>query len=345
VTRPTPLRNPRAQFLFTALFVVAACVLIARSQVFAANPDIAAWGVTFDLTVTIPLLYWWMIVKPGRAHAITIAPLFILGTLAAGWLLPRGQRDFVEQLRMIGLPLVELFVIVAVVARVRALRRSRSGSTDAYERIAHSVRAIAGDSRVAEVVASEMTILYYAFFGWTKAPDNRDGHNFTVHQRAGWATVVACIIVLVIAESIGMHLLISMWSPLAAWIWTGLDIWAVVWLLGDLNGLRLRPSWIDADGLHIRYGLRWSVTVPFGDIAAVAEVRAESEWKRRDVLRVAMLEEPRWLIQLRTPVTARGMAGLRKTITGIALLADDDEALTSVRRAIDHPADTRAERL
>jgi hypothetical protein len=336
------LRNPRAQFLLAAFFVLGACVLIARSRLFAANADVAAWGVTFDLTITIPLLYWWLIVRPGRAHAITIAPVFILGTIAAASLLPAGQRQFVGQLRLIGLPIVELLVIAAVIQRVRRLRFTSTGTGDAHARIELAVRAIAGEGRVAAVVASELTILYYAFFGWTKTAERPAGRGFTVHERNGWSTVLACIIVLVVAESLGMHLLLMLWSPLAAWIWTGLDLWAIVWLLGDFNALRLRPSWIDGESLHLRYGLRWSVSVPISSIASVEDVREESQWKRRDVLKVAMLEEPRWLISFREPVVARGMAGLRKTITAIALLADDDDAITFLQSEIDRPRDTRA---
>jgi hypothetical protein len=43
------------------------------------------------------------------------------------------------------------------------------------------------------------------------------------------------------------------------------------------------------------------------------------------VLKIAILDEPRWLITLREPVIARGMAGIRKEIRALAILPDRDD--------------------
>ncbi len=143
--------------------------------------------------------------------------------------------------------------------------------------------------------------------------------------------VLAGLIVLIVAESIGMHFFLRMWKPLAAWAWTALDLWAIVWLLGDYQAMRLRPTTIDATALHLRVGLRWNAIVPLTNIASITEVRETSEWKRRDVLRVAILDEPRWLIALREPIEVHGLIGMRKTVRAIAMLPDDDELVTSLR--------------
>lgn len=297
-------------FFLSALTVIAACTLVLRSRLFAANPDLAAFGVTFDLTITIPLLYWWFVVRSGKASPLTIAPVFVGGTLLAAMLVPRAYQQFLGQLRWFAVPAAEVLLLVAV-ARSKTIR-----------------------GRLFEVVQSEAAMFRYAFLGWRDRPEEVEGHAFTMHERSGWATVLACILVLIVAESIGMHLLLAMWTPAAAWIWTAMDLWAVIWLLGDYQALRLRRSSIDGEALHLHYGVRWSVSVPLANIASIEEVRAEQEWKRKDVLKVAMLEEPRWLITFEEPVVARGLAGLRKTIRAIALLPDDDETISVLRRAI-----------
>jgi hypothetical protein len=51
-------------------------------------------------------------------------------------------------------------------------------------------------------------------------------------------------------------------------------------------------------------------------------VKSEADWKRRGVLKMAMLDEPRYLIRLREPVVAHGLAGLKKTIDAIAVRPD-----------------------
>ena len=309
------LRAPSVRFFLSASFVIAICALLVRSQLFAMNPDIAAWGVTFDLTITVPLLYWFFVVRAGKAPALTIAPVFVVATLAASLLVPRGHQQFLRDLGRVAVPLAEVALLGAVAWRLRRVRGK------------NAIRELLGDTRVADVVESEVLVFRYAFTGWRSEPEAVDGRPITFHQRSGWPVILAGILLLIAAEGLGMHLLLARWSPTAAWTWTAFDLWAAIWLLGDCNALRLHRSYLTNDTLHIRLGLRWSVSIPLSSIASIEEVREEKQWKRKDVLKVAILEEPRWLITLREPMIAHGLAGIRKEIRAVALLPDDDEAI------------------
>jgi hypothetical protein len=321
-------RHPSAFFAASALAIAGTCVAIVRSRAFADHPDVAAWGVTFDLAISIPLLYWFMVVRAGKARALTVAPVFLLGSWLAALLLPTTQQEFARQLGRVVGPALEVLLVAALARRILAARRTGAGSDeDAFARISRAARVLAGEGRVADVIASEVATMYYAFFGWKLKPQPAPGRVLTFHERNGWGTILVCILVVIAAEGLGMHILLSHWNAIAAWVWTGLDLWAALWLLGDYHALRLRRSWLDDEALHLRYGLRWSATIPRDLIASIVEVREERDWKRKDVLKVAILDEPRWLITLREPVTAYGMAGLRKEIRGIALLPDSDEPL------------------
>lgn len=312
------LRASSARFVLAASAVIAVCALIVRSRMFAMHPEVAAWGVTFDLTITIPLLYWFFVVRAGKAPALTLAPLFVLCTLLSSFVLPHPRPPFLRDLWRFGVPLAELALVAAIALR---LRRARGRN---------AIRELLGDTRIADVVESELLVLYYALFAWRKKPEEVDGRAITFHQRSGWAAILAAILLLIAAEGIGMHLLLSQWSPAAAWAWTALDVWGALWLLGDWNALRLRRSYLGSGTLHIRMGLRWNVSIPFDAIASVE--RLQGEWKRRkDVLKVAMLEEPEWLITLREPVAVRGLAGIRKEVRAIALLPDQPEVMEALR--------------
>jgi hypothetical protein len=309
--------------------VIGACFAILRSHAFALHPDVLAWAVTFDLTLTVPLLYWAFVVRTGRARALTIAPVFLLAMALAAVLVPKGQQAFLRDLRFLGAPM-ELVLLGALGYRIFRASRERSTSADPYDRILSASRVLAGEGRAAEVIASEGATMYYALFCWRKQPAETGGRPFTLHERSGWGTVVACILVLLVAESIGLHLLVQMWSMKAAWVVTFFDVWGILWLLGDYHALRLRRSTVTDDAVELRYGLRWSLTIPRSNIASVTEIRSEADWKCRDVLKVAILEEPRWLITLHEPMTAHGMASLRKTIRAVALLPDQDDALSGL---------------
>lgn len=326
------LRRPAARFALAALIVISFCVAILRVKAHTANADVAAWGATFDLTITIPLLYWFFVVRAGKARALTIAPLFVVCTMVAAWIIPRGEQHFLHDLGRAGGAIAELLLIGALIVRlVRFRREDVERANDPYARISVAARAIAGDGALANVIASEAAMFYYALFCWKKKPDQTDA--ITFHERNGWSTILICILVMLTAESIGMHLLLALWKPAAAWLWTALDVWGAVWLIGDYHALRLRRTTIDDDALHLRYGMRWSVSIPLTAIASIDDVHAEREWKRRGVLKIAILEEPRWLVTLREPVVARGIAGMRRTIDALALLPDDDGAISVLRSA------------
>lgn len=314
----------RAPFLLSAAAVFAVCALLLRSQAFARNPDVAAWGITFDLTLTIPLLYWIFVVRTGKAPAITLAPLFAGCTLVALAVIPAPQRQFARDLERFAVPFAEIAVIAGLVHRIR-----RGRGTNALE------------NRIFDVVESELLMLYYAVAGWRMKPKPVEGRAITFHERSGWGTILAAIFVLIAAEGIGMHLLLAQWRWQAAWAWTALDLWAVMWLLGDYHGLRLRRSSLTEDALHIRMGLRWSVSIPLQLIESIEEAR---DWKRRDILKLAILDEPRWLVTLREPVVVKGLAGIRKEVGALAMLPDDDEAISALQRAISTRDTPRARR-
>jgi len=253
VTGATVIRRPLPLFTAAASFVAIACVTLVRTRAFARNPDVVAWGVTFDLTLTIPLLYYIFVVRRGAARPITIAPVFAIGATIAALALPRANQQFLHDLRFLVAPL-EVVTIVLVI------RRIRSGK--------------APDNIAFAFVATELSILKYAFAGWhnrTDVPPN--ARAFTVHRRSGWGSIVAALMLVIASESIAAHLLVQMWSVRAAWLLTLLDLYGLAWLLGDYHALRLRPSFIDGGVLHVRYGLRWSADVALDNIASCEAVR------------------------------------------------------------------------
>ena len=315
----------RAWFPLAALSLAAICVGIARSHLFLRNPDVAAWGITFDLTITIPLLYWLFVVRPGHAKPLTIAPLFVAGVTLATLAIPRGHHQFAEQLRYVSAPL-EIVTLVLIGRRLARMRVAGTIHGDTYARIDAATRAVLGDSKVATFVAMEVTIVYYSLFAWrTPAPESDE--TITLHKESGWGSILACILVLLIAESIGLHLALQLWFRTGfVWTVTALDLYGILWLLGDYHALRLRPSIASSDTFHIRHGLRWSLDVPLSNVASIDRVAREEEWKgKKNILKLTMFDEPRYLLRLREPQTANGIAGITKTIDAIALRPDDDE--------------------
>jgi hypothetical protein len=314
-------RHAARIFPFAAILITATCWALLRSRVFALNPDVAAWGVTFDLTMTIPLVYYLAVVRAGRARPITIAPVFVLCVALAARLIPLDQQAFLRQLRWLAAPLEVVTVGLIVLRLANTRRNSRGGrGDDPLARISSVCEQIFGRTPVATFVAFELTTLYYGLFTWRK-PTPREGTS--VHERSGWGVIVAAFLIVIAAEGVGMHLLVSQWYPRGAWLWTALDVYGALWLLGDYQALRLRRITLGDDALELRFGLRASATIPYAAIAAIEPV--SGEWKRKGTLKVAIADEPRTLIRLHEPMTIQSIAGIRRTIDTIAILPDGDE--------------------
>jgi hypothetical protein len=291
-------------FALPALAIVALAMVTFRSAAYARDPDVLAWAFTLDLTVTIPLLYYFLFVRDGLKPVSTLIPVVVICALIARFVVPTGQQQFLRQLKYLTAPLD----VIALFLVARSLARGRGTGNNVVDRL----------------IGSELAILRYGIASWRKP----DAPGFTVHKRNDWATIVVCFIVAIAAESLGVHLLVQHWSPAVAWVLTGLDLYGILWLLGDYHALRLLPTTIEDGVLHLRYGLRWTADIALSNIATVRP--APADWKRKGVMKVAMLDEPKLLIELREPVTAYGLAGLKRSINAIAILPDDPERFEAV---------------
>ena len=305
--RVLPLDFRTAAFVAGSLAILAACFAVVRTGAVAQAPDVVWFGITFDLCISIPLLYLVFVVRGGHASLVTVVPLFVLTLLAARAVVPAGHRDFLQQLSLLQLPL----------AAIAALVLLRKGTFR--------------DSVAGRIVVNEVESLRLGLLGWRIASPPRRGVAMTTfHQRAGWGTVVAGFVLLIAVESVAVHLFVQQWSVTAAWIITGLDLWGAIWLIGDYHAFRTRPLVVTEDAVELRFGFRWSATIPRSNVAAVEEF---SESRRTaSYLRLSILEEPEYLLLLHEPVRVQGLAGITKTVTSIGLRVDDDAVIDALKR-------------
>jgi hypothetical protein len=134
----------------------------------------------------------------------------------------------------------------------------------------------------------------------------------------------------VVFEAFPVHLLLRHWSPLAAWICTGLDAYGLLWLVAMARAANLRPILVGADRILVRIGLIWEAEFTRQSIASCRRISgAPPPRKSNGYLRAAVLNDPEWLIQFREPVMVQGLFGTRRAITRIGLAVDDPAAFAA----------------
>src|SRR3954468_12730367 len=148
----TPLRI----FSLGAIAYAAIAILLVRSQVYAAHPDVLAWGLTFDLGISIPLIYWFAFVRTGVMQPMTMIPLFVVAVAIASRIVPAGQHHFAQQLGYVAAPL-DLVTLWMVARRLMRARSAANQQDDVPTWIAQITRQLFGDGAAAGFVALEIS--------------------------------------------------------------------------------------------------------------------------------------------------------------------------------------------
>jgi hypothetical protein len=329
---------PAALFLPLTAALYTFCILALRSQTFAVRPGLISGAVTFDFIVSVPFLYWWFMVRKTRWPAVSILPVLVLCLLIASLLLPAGHR---QPLRLAQYLVVfaELAAVAAVTAKaVGAARAYRSrvravgGDDDPVELLRFSLRQALPVKRVADVVADELALLYYALFSWRRVPPRADEVAFSYHRESGYGSLLLAFTFVAVLELVGAHFLVSAWwGRGAAWVLTGLSLYGLVWLLGFYQAVRLRPVTVGSDSLWVRVGLRWSIRLPFSQVEGVLEPASGQPLpKGADYLQAVTLGEPQFIIKLREPLTAGGLYGTSRRVRAVGVAVDDATAFKNV---------------
>ena len=118
------------------------------------------------------------------------------------------------------------------------------------------------DRRIADVMATEASIFYFALASWRRKPFVPSGAlAFSSHKRNGYAGILYTLVLLTLVETVALDFVIRVSHPQAANVVLVVDIIAAVWLLGFARATQLRPTTLSADTLAVRMGLQWSARI------------------------------------------------------------------------------------
>jgi hypothetical protein len=127
------------------------------------------------------------------------------------------------------------------------------------------------------------------------------------------AGVMLAITVVILVETIGLHLWLRQRHPVLAWAFTGLSLITLAWLARDYTALGHAGLMLGADGCAIRLGYRARADLSW---SAVEQIRIPT-W--RDLpepaaayLNAARPDDPNLLLTFRTPIDVHTAIGRRQ---------------------------------
>jgi hypothetical protein len=300
-----------------ALYMVGFAIL--ASGTFARAPELIAFAVTLDLTITATVIAWWFGVRRSALPPWVAFAVFSWGVVVARLWVPHAP---IRMLVAVG-ALAEVVTMGWLLLRIRRVIRTARAARDEgpIGSIEAGLIAARMPGRIATIIASEVAVVRLALTGWFRRPER----GAMSMRSTGWLTYVGVFGFLLIVETIVTHVLLAtMWSPVAAWVATAGSAYMLLWLIGDAQAIRLHPVAIDGEKLRVMIGVRWRAAIPLSAIASVTEIHSVPD----GALNLALIE-PTVLVTLREPVVVRGLLGMRRRADRLALTIDDPKAFAA----------------
>jgi hypothetical protein len=199
----------------------------------------------------------------------------------------------------------------------------RCSELDLGERLEAAVGQLL-PARIVRLAGAELRILWLALCSWRAAPDIPAGcQGFGYHRHLApqmWALLAITAI-----EAGSEHALIRHWSAVAGTILAVLGDLGLVYMIGLVKSLRLKPGLLTPDGLRIRAGCLIDRLVPYKQIAGLrpafagGDIRANTNWN------MELLAWPNVMLDLKVPLRGGSLRADRRLVVSLAFRLDEPE--------------------
>lgn len=295
-------------------------------------------AVLLDLALMLPLgltltwLAWRRSLLPrswlpltGRVWRIARPLIWTAGIAVAFRLLNQYVSGGVLIVIVVAAEVALLAVLALRLVRAQGLVRTRlqAGHSLSFALQSAAASAFTGSlfGTALRVAISELALLCQAVAGWRVRPA-RSGAYFP-NRHGEDDTVLIGLVIMIVVEAIPVHVLAHHYSPLAAWILTGLSAYSLLWLLGDMAARRSRPLVLLGGRLRLCHGLRAEAVVSLADISRATLASADGVPEPE----VTIGSTTSVILELRSPVTVYGWFGNMRQASVIGLAVSEPERL------------------
>lgn len=269
-----------------------------------------SWAILTDLIVTVPALFYFLVVRPLGWPVISTLPLLLIGLRSAP----------VPHAAWVAAP-IELALVAFALHRIRRLPKS----SDVLQQLRAVTFQLIRNKHIAQVVAAELAVFYYAFF----PKPRQDPDALPYIQSTAASQFAPVILFMLILETAGLHLILMHWSHTAAWWVTAADIYGLAFAIGFYRSLGALPHLLSAESLTLRMGLLSELRVERSQIASwsrpgpLINAKAPGTWRS-----LSLAESPQFVLEFTGPINAVNLYGFHCPVKRAAIAADRPELLS-----------------
>jgi hypothetical protein len=175
--------------------------------------------------------------------------------------------------------------------------------------------------------------IYRFLFRRPRVPDGAAG--FSYHQPV--LPILIVILVVSAIEMVVVDVIVSRWTYVRFTL-LALSIWGLVYMLGLLFGMLVRPHAVGPDGIRVRYGSEVDIPLAWDDIRSVTRRKNVIQERQPKVtvnadgeatLHMRIVNETNIEVELNRPLPLRLPHGT-ETVSRVHLYADDSAAFLRV---------------
>jgi hypothetical protein len=186
------------------------------------------------------------------------------------------------------------------------------------------------NQKVLQVFLSEFAIFYYSLFSWNKKIKVSNGQSFTYHNKTSVMSVYIMLIHAIVIESVGFHYLLHGWNEIVAYVVLFLNVYTVLYFLGEINATRLTPFILSDEKLYLQTGLSKSMELPLDSIKEFKYYDGPEKFTRKELATLFdarvidfIIEKPTFEILLKEPQTLNLLYGIQRKVDRIVLNIDE----------------------
>lgn len=308
-------------FLAISTFILGISFWLMQSRHFELNKGLLAIGSSLDMVVLIPLAYYFTIRKTSISKLSTV-PVSVLCLILAYQIIPAEHQTTLFYLELLIAPL-ELVILGLLVINVGKISKSVKNSGHGLRTFPETLKQVLLNKGVSPLVSNlvttESSLFYYAFFGWKKPALLKTGE-FSNYKASGYKSVFVTILFLLPIETVALHFWLASYSHVVAWVLTGISIYSVFFILGDRNAVYHRPNSLGEKSMFLSTGIRWQVELPYNQIESLDQ--REGDETKEKFLNFSTFGHGNLVIKLKSPITVRGLYGIKKTTETLVLSID-----------------------
>ncbi|MGG3927103.1 beta-carotene 15,15'-monooxygenase [Metabacillus fastidiosus] len=333
-------------WLFLFILVLTSNIILYRSSfgvnMLPENPNAVVIGTIIDLTIVAPILY---LAWQRKLNWKSIVTLIAGGLIAVRFIIPMEYLAPFEAITWAGfliegaLLLLEILLLVTLFKYLpQIIGTVKTSSLPLLFSFSQAVEEKAKKHPIIHVICSEMLMFYYIFCTWKKKPQY-GGNTFTLHRKSSLIAFQMMMIHAIVIETIGIHWWLHDKSFVLPIILLIINIYSVLFFLGDIQAVRLNPLQIESDRMYVSLGLMKRMEIKWTDIEEIIEDREILERKLSKntidfIARDFETVHPTVLLKFKYPLEATMFMGIKKKYDQAAIRVDESEKFKEILKQV-----------